>query len=288
METTASPNPSQEIESLDAREDYARIAFLLSYQLFPLTIEKALEYALFKTYASPRISKLLAATGEFTKRPQKRYDDTVLVLAEITENGHDSGRGQASYARLNAMQGRFNINNDDFLYTLGTFIFEPIRALKLYGPRPMTPHEEDAWFQSYLRLGRGMGIQDLPTVLQAFHTWYKAYEKEHFRLAKTNRIVADSTVEVLFDMLRVPSVLRPFSHRVLVALMEPHVAKAFGYDAPSKPLRAAVSAMMRLRRTIAALLPENTSLRLQTQRRLRSYPNGYLIERLGTFAATPP
>lgn len=284
MDKTASPNASHEIAQLDATADCARIAFLLSYQLFPLTIEKSLEYALFKTYAVPSISKLLAATGEFSQRAQKRYDDTVLVLAEITENGHDGARSDASYARLNDMHGRFKIRNEDFLFTLGTFVFEPIRALRLYGPRAMTPHEEDAWFQSYLRLGRGMKLRDLPASKADFYEWYCSFEQAEFRLVDSNREVADATMAVLLDMLGVPKRLRGLAERLAVALMEPHVAAAFGYSPPSRLAASVTSALMQLRRWALRLLPERKTLRLQTQRNLRTYPSGYDIEHLGTFA----
>ena len=83
--------------------------------------------ALFRTYAVPSISGLLAETGEFERRPRKRYDDTELILAEMLENGLDSPRGRAALARMNAMHGRFPIANEDMLYVLSTFIFEPIR-----------------------------------------------------------------------------------------------------------------------------------------------------------------
>ncbi|MEM7570202.1 MAG: oxygenase MpaB family protein [Pseudomonadota bacterium] len=283
MDTTASPQASQEIAGLDAVEDCARIAFLLSSQLFPLTIEKALEYALFKTFAVPSISKILAGTREFSDRGQKRYDDTVLVLAEITEGGHCGMRSQAAYARLNDMHGRFKIRDEDFLYTLGTFIFEPIRALKLYGPRPMTPHEEEAWFQSYLRLGRGMKLKGLPAEKDAFYAWYLDFEKTQFRPSDSNRTVADATMDVLFDMLSVPQGLRGIARKVAISLMEPHVAEAFEYDRPSPLMAGAVSAGMSARRLVLALLPERRTLRLQTRRKLPTYPHGYEIDALGTF-----
>lgn len=40
----------------------------------------SLELALFKTYSVPTISKILAATGEFSKSAAKRAEDTGLIL----------------------------------------------------------------------------------------------------------------------------------------------------------------------------------------------------------------
>jgi hypothetical protein len=44
-------------------------------------------FALFRTYVVPSIGGLLARTGEFTGRTQKRYDDTVLILDAVLEHG---------------------------------------------------------------------------------------------------------------------------------------------------------------------------------------------------------
>ncbi len=52
---------------------------LVMYE-FPWDMNQALSFALFRTYAVPGIGGLLDATGEFTARTQKRYDDTALLL----------------------------------------------------------------------------------------------------------------------------------------------------------------------------------------------------------------
>ncbi|MCB0110984.1 MAG: hypothetical protein KDE53_33920, partial [Caldilineaceae bacterium] len=130
---------SARIAQLNPRHDYHEIVQLLTFHVFPWDIERALEFALFRTYAVPSISGLLAQTGEFTRRPRKRYDDTELILYEILEHGFDSDRGRRALRRMNQMHGRFAITNDDFLYVLSTFIFEPIRWIARFGWRPLTP-----------------------------------------------------------------------------------------------------------------------------------------------------
>ena len=286
LDTTPSPDPSAETARLDPERDYERIAFLLANQLFPLTIEKALEYALFKTYAVPTISRILAATGEFAARPQKRYDDTVLLLAEVSENGRDHPDAIAAMGRINDMHGRYRIRNEDFLYTLSTFVFEPMRALELYGPRPMTGNEKAGWFNAYLRLGRDMAIADLPADLEGFRAWRDDFESREIRFAPQNRIVADATVSVLFDMMKVPALLRGAALALLVAVMEPHVAAAFGYRRPPQAVLATVGAAMALRRLVAGLLPDRGTVRLQSARNLPTYRGNYVISELGTFAGS--
>jgi hypothetical protein len=66
----------RQIATLDPQRDHRQIVFLLTAYVFPWDIERALEFALFRTYAVPSISGLLCKTGEFVRRPRKRYDDT--------------------------------------------------------------------------------------------------------------------------------------------------------------------------------------------------------------------
>lgn len=281
LDASASPDPAAEIARLDPLADYERIAFLMTNQLFPITLEKALEYALFKTYAVPSISRILAATGEFTTRGQKRYDDTVLLLAEIGENGEGRPDGEAAMARMNEIHARFRIRNEDYLYTLSAFVFEPIRFLRLYGPRPMTEVEAEGWFRAYVALGRRMGITDLPESRETFFAWRTFFEAKEIRPSPTNRLVADATVKVLLDMTGVPRFARGLAERALVAAMEPHVAEAFGYAPASHAMVATVEAGLKARGAILRYWPRRRRLRLQTGRSLPTYPNGYEIGSLG-------
>ncbi len=130
-----------EIERLDAERDHQRITFLSCRVDFPWDTTRALEFALFRTFAVPAIGGLLHKTGEFECRGQKRYDDTDIIVSEIMEHGYDSDRGRAAIARMNALHGRFNIRNEDFLYVLSTFVFEPIRWNQRFGWRRMIEKE---------------------------------------------------------------------------------------------------------------------------------------------------
>jgi hypothetical protein len=278
-----SPSASTEIEGLDPVADYQRIVFLLTYQLFPWDIERSLEFALFNTYAIPTISGLLARTGEFVARARKRYDDTVLILAEIGENGLGSGRGLAALDRMNTMHGRFKIANDDYLYVLSTFILNPIDWLAEYGRRPMTAHEQAAWFNSYVSLARAMGIADIPATIAELRTYREQFESERMVFAPSNRTVADATLDLLLFMY-IPRWLNWFGRPIVLALCNDRLVSAIGREPQPAWLKAAVASTMRFRARLLALLPERRSLRLITKRRAPTYPAGYEIAGLGTFA----
>src|SRR5437899_211066 len=137
----ARPTVLDQVRTLDPLKDHQRIVLLSTRQDFPFDTTRALELALFRTYCSPSISTLLDRTGEFQQRAQKRYDDTDLIVSELLEWGYDSDRGKAALRRLNQIHGRFPISNEDFLYVLSTFLFEPIRWNARFGWRPLCEQE---------------------------------------------------------------------------------------------------------------------------------------------------
>jgi hypothetical protein len=278
----ASPSPSAEIAGLDPERDYERIVFLLSYQLFQWDVERALEFALLNTYAIPSISGLLARTGEFTRQARKRYDDTELLLAEIGENGFDSARASQAFDRINAMHGRFRIANDDSLYVLSTFIFNPIDWMAAYGRRAFTAAEQLAWLRYYQQLGRRMGIADIPATSDAFRAFREKFEAERMAFADSNRTVATVTVDLVLGMY-VPRLLYPLGRPVAMALCSERLAAAIGAAQPPRWLRRIVHAAMRLRGRFLGILPEPKRLRRITKRKNPTYPNGYEIAGLGVL-----
>jgi hypothetical protein len=108
------------VEQLDPETDHEQIMRILVHHEFPWDITQALSFALFRTYAVPSIGRLLHETGEFTRRTQKRYDDTALLLDEVTEHGFADPAGRAAVRRINQMHAMYDISNDDLRYVLST------------------------------------------------------------------------------------------------------------------------------------------------------------------------
>jgi hypothetical protein len=157
-----------EIRRLDPEKDHQRVVYLTTCYEFPFDIARALEFALFRTFAVPSISTLLVRTGEFERRPQRRYDDTGIILGEILASGYESEHGRAALRRLNRIHGRFDISNDDYLYVLSSFVFEPMRWLDRFGWRSLVEQERLATFYYWREVGRRMNIRAIPDELGAF------------------------------------------------------------------------------------------------------------------------
>ena len=86
-------------------------AYLIQQQLgemeFPFTFEKALQFALFRTYGIPTISKLLVHTGEFSEvqTAAKRYADTTVLVAEFIGYHPTNARSIEAIGRMNYIHG---------------------------------------------------------------------------------------------------------------------------------------------------------------------------------------
>jgi hypothetical protein len=283
----ANQRAADRIASLDAVKDCREIALLLSSLEFSWDIERALEFALFRTYAVPSISGLLARTGEFEQRPRKRYDDTELILAEIMEHGFDSDRGRRALARMNDAHGRFRIGDNDLLYVLSTFVFEPVRWLERWGRRPMTAHEQEAWFRYYRGLGERMGIPGIPDDIEEFRRFNESYEARHFRFAESNKVVATATSDLLLGFY-LPSWLLWAGRPVIRAMIDPPLIVAMGFAPAPAWLRSLVETAMKVRARVLRRLPPRRAPRLLTRVRRPTYPEGYRIEELGTFRRPNP
>ncbi|MBV9826887.1 MAG: DUF2236 domain-containing protein [Alphaproteobacteria bacterium] len=275
------PQPSilEQIHALDPLHDHQRIVFLSTCYDFSFDTTRALELALFRTFCVPSISALLDRTGEFYARAQKRYDDTDLIVSELMERGYDSERGRRALRRMNQQHGRFAIANEDFLYVLSTFIYEPIRWNERFGWRPMCEAERLAMFHFWRAVGQRMGIKNIPGDYGEFERYGSEYERLNYRYTEANRRVGAATVEMFASWF--PRPLRPVVRRAIYALLDDAVIANFGFPQPSPMMRWLVNEALRGRARLLRLWPRRRHPRLRTEARHRSYPAGYRIEELG-------
>ncbi|MBI3897278.1 MAG: DUF2236 domain-containing protein [Gammaproteobacteria bacterium] len=270
---------------LDPRTHCQAIAQRLGCFDFPWDTTRALELALFRTFAAPRIGALLHATGEFEARPQKRYDDTDLIVSEIVEHGFDSDRGRRAIARMNAIHGRFQIRNEDFLYVLSTFMFEPIRWNARFGWRRMSEYERLGWFWFWRNIGERMHLQDLPNDYATFERYNIDYEAKHFRFTDANQRVALATRAMFAGWF--PRPLQPLVRRSINALLDDALLRAFGLAPAPRWWVATIDRSLRLRARALRWLPPRKQPRLRTRIPRADYPQGYRIESLGPPPSDP-
>lgn len=274
------PSVRQEIASLDARRDCQRIVHLLYAYEFPFDLKRATELALFHTYGSRSVSRLLDRTGEFARRGQKRYDDTRLLIAQFMECGWEAALGERSLAQMNHIHSFFRIPNDDYLFVLWTFIDFPIRWMDAHGWRRFSAHEREAWFHYWREIGLRMGLQDVPEGPAAYDDFVRGYEARELVYDAANQRVAEATVAILAAWL--PRPLRFVVKPVVSCLVPPRLLPAIGFASPPRWLRGVMQAALWLRSRVKRVVSFERHPTLIAGSRNRSYPgNGYRIEGLG-------
>lgn len=261
----------------DAPEIY-RISVSLE---FPWDYTRALELALYRTYAVPSIGRLLARTAELTEHTQKRYDDTVLLLDAIVEHGFAEERGRMAIRRINRMHRSYDISDDDMRYVLSTFVVVPKRWIDAYGWRRLSRHEIVAATEYYRTLGRHMGIPDIPRTYEEFEALLDAYEEAHFGWDEGARRVSDATLDLMASWY--PRPMAPLLRSATLALLDEPLLRAFRYPKPKAATTTLVRRAVRARGRLVRLLPPRRSPHFARQNReVKGYPGGYRVADLGT------
>ncbi|MFF0854293.1 oxygenase MpaB family protein [Streptomyces sp. NPDC003280] len=248
---------------------------------FPWDYTRALELALYRTYAVPSIGRLLARTGELTERAQKRYDDTALLLDTVVEHGFAAPEGRTAIRRINQMHRSYDISDDDMRYVLSTFVVVPRRWIDAYGWRRLSRHEIVAATEYYRTLGRHLGIPGVPETYEEFEALLDGYEQAHFAWDEQARRVSDATLELMASWY--PRPLAPLLRTATLALLDESLLRAFRYQPPGPVSSALVRRAVRTRGRLVRLLPPRRAPHFARQNReIKSYPNGYRPADLGT------
>ncbi|KAI7893430.1 uncharacterized protein EV154DRAFT_561424 [Mucor mucedo] len=255
------PDPDAVLQNHDiAMEIYSDIF----RKEFPLFARSSLEFALFKPFATPSVSKLLVSTREFMDRCPRRAEDTELILSEIIDaypriqneircNPNISEkdinkqyqRREASINRLNELHGKYPISNEDYLYTLTLFVNEPIRWLNNWEWRKLDIREINAIFKVWHEIGTKMHIKNIPDTLDEWTEIQKAYEHSSVKYHPANWTCADPTIKHLGTKL--PRFMLPVLYKMLPCLLEDSECRAFGIDTASKIIRSVFNGMIFLR-----------------------------------------
>lgn len=270
---------TRRIAALDPERDHVQIIHYLAGWEFPWDYVRALEMALYRTFCVPTTSAVLVGSGEFEQRPQRRYDDTSLLMAEIMEWGYDSDRGREALARVNRFHGHYKIANEDFLYVLSTFHLEPIRWINRFGWRRLTHAEEVASYHFWREVGLRMNIRDIPPSHEAFEAWSREHERKKFRYAEANRRIATATRELFVSWA--PRPLHGVVRVAIHAMLDDAMRESFGFPKPPRAMELAVTSTLRARAKVLRLFPANTKKDFITGKPQRSWPKGYRISQLG-------
>lgn len=264
---------------LDPKEDCQEITYLVGAYEYPWLIKKSLEFALFRTYAVPHTSRILDASGQFAQHGQKRYDDTTLMLAGLAEKGYDSDYGKTVIATMNYLHGRWNLKNEDMLYVLSTFVFEPIRWHRKYGWRKPTQHENLANFHFWREVGIRMKIDNIPESIEEYEQFNIEHEKKHIRYDDANRIIGGATVDLFVNWY--PAFIRPLVREVILSFMDDPLLNAMGFKKPHSSIRWVAHTGLKMMGFAMRFMPPRTKPFLYTEVPTRTYGKSFKAKELG-------
>ncbi|MGI5241728.1 oxygenase MpaB family protein [Dactylosporangium sp. CA-139066] len=273
------------INALDPARDFEEIHRLTLFHEFPWDMRLAFNLAFNRSFAVPRVARLLVATGEILRTPRKRADDTGIIMYEILLNGLDSARGRLALRRLNDAHRGFDLDNGDSVYVLAALVVVPMRWLQRYGWRSPADHEREAAAAYYREVGRRMGVRDIPSGYAAFAEYLDAYEPEHLRHTPE----AERIEHVTRDLLRgrIPGPLRGAADALIGALYDEPLRRAYAVPRPPLWARAGLHLTLRIRARALRFARPRAEPLFANGIRAKSYPDGYDLARVGAATGGP-
>ncbi|WP_141521465.1 oxygenase MpaB family protein [Novosphingobium sp. PC22D] len=231
------------------------------------------------TFASPRISRVLAQTGEIENRIAKRIIDTILLSREVMEHGFTPGPGRDAAKRVNAMHRRYDIHEDDFVAVGCDEALCGLELSERFGWRDVTDHERRALRNYYDLQSRAYGSRrGLPETTAQMQAFWAGYLDDQARFEPQNRRLADATLGFFLGLF--PRWMRPGARVLLLGQLEPRVLVACGYRARTAPERWAAHAMLRAmgrRDPVPDGAPDDMQRLVAI-----AYPDGWTVGELGT------
>ncbi|KZS96448.1 hypothetical protein SISNIDRAFT_451185 [Sistotremastrum niveocremeum HHB9708] len=238
-----------------------RIAQVAIQYETPFTLELGVQSALFKTYGIPSIAKLLLSTNQMSSLGNlgRRTADTTAIIGTFlcapldgyvkhaTNDGEGDPRAAIAIARLNWIHGHYNISNDDYLYTLSLFIFEAIRWTERYEWRPLSGIEKLAVFETWVEVGKRMGIEDIPVSYHEFYDWAHNYEEMNMVPSEDSHVLGNTTLDLLLHGFPETLGIRSFLKRVYICLLDERLRIALKFPVQPSWLKSLVQTVLHAR-----------------------------------------
>jgi hypothetical protein len=269
---------AKRIESLDLDEDYLEITRLV-YADFQSVAGLQGIHSFLMNASSPRISRVLTASGELEERVAKRIVDTTLLASTVMAEGLGPGPGRQAARRVNAMHRQYDIADEDFVMVGGDEALTTIRLAERYGWRPMTEKEKEAVLRYYDDQARAFGShRSLPGSVAELRRFWDDYIDREARYEPQNERIARSIIGYFATLL--PRRGRSLLLSTILATVDPRVLGACGLRVAPAPARWLADVVVK-RIGRRDPLPDSPRNGLDDMART-VYPDGYEIARLGT------
>ncbi|KDQ15133.1 hypothetical protein BOTBODRAFT_32117 [Botryobasidium botryosum FD-172 SS1] len=244
------PNDKQPLlEQRLAYTDAQEILHVSEQWDMPWMLHHSLEFALFKAFGIPTVSKVLVHSAQIPLGVGRRAEDTACILNEMMAQGIDSVRGSTALCRMNFLHSRHgsSIKTEDIIYVMSLFIFEPIDWTHRYEWRSMSELEQAARFVWWSEIGARMGVPPhlLPQSLFELREWTETYEIEHMVFAPSNKECATATRDLFLRPL--PQFAQAFGCHAVSALLSDRLRISMGFEEPPQAYRVWMPRILKIR-----------------------------------------
>lgn len=246
----------REIERLDPQRDHQRIIRLSYCYEFPMEAAIVSIIVLLRSFGAPRISGILDASGEWSRSGAMRSATLVRSIVALVSHGYESSVGRSVISRMNAAHLAYRSANDEFVYLVARFVFEPMAWNARFGWRPYCAREKESLFLFWTAVGRRMHLRDMPETREALFLFMRRYAQAHCRPDPVNRRLYLSFREVLAGWF--PAPVRPLVRWILPHALDHDLCDQLMMPASADTGRAAVRAILRARSRLVSLLPQRT------------------------------
>ena len=223
----------------------------------------------------------IRSTGESESHAVRRFFDTFTLFALIFEWGEDSLKGRTALGRINQMHGRYTLPNEGMKYILLDAAFTWLDGAARIGHRPLSTKEQRGYFHAFIRLGRGMNIQELSDDWEAMRAWFDDFNRRN----AAHHPIKRETFELFVKNSLGDATLPGVDDALLLAArvgMDDLYRQAVGYEAPSEEQVRAVQSVFFTLGSLAEKLPPVPWVRSLQNNPAR--PKGAKPEELGVHA----
>lgn len=120
-----------------------------------------------RAYSIPSIARAVSgSTSTDDSTLARRFEDTDLLLHEITERPLTHPRSQKALQHATKLSSLYNLTNEEYIYILSVLVVEPCRLVERWGYRTLTRKEKEAHFEVWKGIGVRIGVRDVP---ESFH-----------------------------------------------------------------------------------------------------------------------
>ncbi|GAA1657081.1 oxygenase MpaB family protein [Actinoplanes couchii] len=231
------------IAALDPAVDHREITRLFYLDFQSVMLLQAVTGNLM-TFAVPRMSRILDATGQFTEHTARRFIDTTLLVNEVLEHGLDPGPGRDAARRVNGMHRHYDIHPDDFV-AVGCDV--PLMSLEIadrFGWRPVLDAERESLRLHFSAVARAFGSHHpMPPALPQMRARWDRYLDEQVAYEPQNERLTRAFLNYLPTLL--PRPVRPLINPILTAQVDPRILRGCGLPLPSRARRRLSTTVLR-------------------------------------------